>query len=194
MGNTSSKGTSSKVKGKKSSSKSVSTHSTAATTTSADNPDPKTDTQRVVIDFVEARDLKRRNELSDIKTGEWHFPDTGVKMSLKALNKNLQELFAAFPDIDFRYSKIEEPRPGMVVIHDYYGSGTHTGCAYGFPGMPKIPPTGAFIEDEPIRMVFYVHGGKVVSGECDAGGKIVGPPGFYAKCKLASEGLSTKGL
>ena len=148
----------------------------------------------MVIAFVEARDLKRRNHLADIKTGEWKFPDTGVTMSMKTLNKSLQQLFEAFPDMEFRFSKMEEPRPGMVVLHNYYGSGTHTGASFGFPGMPAIPPTGAFIEDEPIRMVFYVHGRKVVSGECDAGGKIVGPPGFYAKCKLAAAGLSTKGV
>lgn len=94
-------------------------------------------------------------------------------------------IFSAVPDLSFSFTSIEEVKPGIVLIENYIGAGHHTGNSMEFPPHPPIPPTGAYIADDPIHVTLKIRHGKVMDVHADTGGGVAGPPGFYAKAKYA---------
>lgn len=101
--------------------------------------------------------------------------------------------FDSFPDMSFTYSTVEEIKPGEVLMRDYIGFGHHTGGPHEFGGNPPVPPSGAFIADEPIHLTLKVNNGRIMEMVADTcGDGLAGPPGFYAKAKMAYEKKKSK--
>jgi hypothetical protein len=114
----------------------------------------------------------------------FYFPDADMTLDLRTFWDSMMLIFQGFPDLTFSYSDIKEVEPGVVVMENYGAGGHHNG-PYSFGSEPVLPPSGAYVEDEPIELTLYIKHGKVTRMVADSKGGIVGPPGFYVKAKAA---------
>eukprot|EP00977_Amphora_coffeiformis_P019168 scaffold6961_cov227-Amphora_coffeaeformis.AAC.4 len=140
----------------------------------------------VTLQWVKAKNSHNVMNLYAISCPDatFYFPDADMTLDLRAFWDSMMLIFEGFPDLTFSYSDIKEVKPGVVVMENYVGGGHHNG-PYSFGHEAVLPPSGAYVEDEPIKLTLYTQHGKVKRMVADSKGGIVGPPGFYAKAKAA---------
>ena len=141
------------------------------------------------LQWVDAKNKQNMLKLYQVSQHDavFHFPDTNVHLEMRPFWDSMLILFGAFPDLTFSYTSVREVEPGKVVFEDYWAEGHHTGGPLQFPPHPPVPPTGALVRDEPIRLTVTVKNDKVVDMVAETFGGLAGPPGFYAKALQAYE-------
>jgi hypothetical protein len=91
-------------------------------------------------------------------------------------------IFESFPDNKMIWDSIEEISPGVVVVTNFQGKGTHTGKPFSFGPFPPIAATGIRVEEDPCHLTINIENNKmtlfVIDTYC---GDLVGPPGYYNK-------------
>jgi hypothetical protein len=91
-------------------------------------------------------------------------------------------MFASFPDNKFVWDSVEEISPGVVLVTNFHGSGTHTGKPFSFGPFPPIAATGIRVKEDPCQLTINVANTKMASIVIDIySGDLVGPPGYYHK-------------
>jgi hypothetical protein len=104
-------------------------------------------------------------------------------MLLRDFLEAVIKIFESFPDNVMVWDSIEETSPGVVVVTNFQGKGTHTGKPFSFGQFPSIAATGIKVEEDPCHLTITVEHNKkmsmfVVDTYC---GDLVGPPGYYNK-------------
>jgi hypothetical protein len=91
-------------------------------------------------------------------------------------------IFECFPDNVMVWDSIEETSPGVVVVTNFQGKGTHTGKPFSFGQFPPIAATGIRVEEDPCHLTINVEKNKMTMFVIDTYcGDLVGPPGYYHK-------------
>ncbi|CAB9521349.1 hypothetical protein SEMRO_1187_G250460.1 [Seminavis robusta] len=104
--------------------------------------------------------------------------DDSEAMNAMVLATELQKVFAGFEDVTWNCGSIKEVKPNVVLLDDFYFTGTHTG-PYQFANFPSVEATHKSIVLDPERCWFYMKGGKFKREETIALGNLTGPPGIY---------------
>lgn len=134
----------------------------------------------------DAGDFEGMKELTDERC-YFYFADAEAEMPAREFYEAVDDTFKSFPDLHFFWKKMkiasQDQTTGVTVVKvkDYYGIGKHTGAPYAFGPYEAIPATDKTVRDENIEFLFFVKDGKLIKAEINAFGKVVGPPGFYAK-------------
>lgn len=137
------------------------------------------------IDAQNKHDVMRLYQVTD-STATFYFLDSETRLPMREFWQSMMSIFYAFPDLHFTFSSINEVKPGVVELVDYVGSGHHTGGKLEFEPHHPIPATGAYIQDEPLRVTITVKQNRVVGVVATSNnGGLSGPPGFYLKAKTA---------
>jgi len=103
-------------------------------------------------------------------------------MPLSGFLNEVLNLLDSFPDNKMKWDSVQEVAPGVVVVKNFVGRGTHTGKPFGFGPFPKIPATYKVVEEDPCHLTIKIKNGKmsrfIIDTYC---GDLVGPPGYYQK-------------
>ena len=112
-------------------------------------------------------------------------PDRQVQMKLTLAEIQANSIFQAFPNFKFMYRSIQESlaEPGVIVVHDFVGTGAHTGDPFGFGPFPPIEPTGKVVVLDPSESHYHFdpETNLIYKEEIIALGEITGPPGVYVQ-------------
>ncbi|CAB9525636.1 unknown protein [Seminavis robusta] len=104
------------------------------------------------------------------------------EMTWDDLKSETQKISDAFPDYKFLFERLEARSDGVVILHNFVPSGTHTGTPYGFGPCPEIPPTGVHVQNDPEEVIhFYFRNGKICQNAVYTDGEFVGPVGIYTQ-------------
>lgn len=151
-------------------------------------PENPSEAMLSALRWVKAKNTKDMIKLYTVCSEDamFHFVDCNMSLPMRAFWDAVMGVMQAFPDLTFSYSEVRETKPNVIEFINYVAEGHHTGL-FEFAGHEDLAPTGAYVADEPIHLTIKVnpHDHKIVEMIADTNGGLAGPPGFYAKAKMA---------
>ena len=151
---------------------------------------------RQYLYWKDSQNFEGMESISDRRC-TFYFTDAESEMTAREFNQAVKDTAASFPNLHFfwRWMTVSgfdaATNCTVVEVKDYYGIGKHDGKPYAFGPYEAIPATGKTIQDEKIRMRFFVRDGKIIKVVIDAYGELVGPAGFYHKIGGVIPGLGS---
>lgn len=117
----------------------------------------------------------------------------GLEVTAKSSCGFFQSMFKSFPDVQWKYQKVEEMADGRILVKEVRAAGTHTGEPFSFvkpvatpksalflfQDYPPLPASGKSFENDPASFIFRVVDNKIVEVEVVALGLKTGPLGIY---------------
>ena len=129
---------------------------------------------------------------NDVVTTDYHMDIVGPggrvlqTLHMEEILPAAKAVFDSLPDFRFYYNTIEESndQPGCLVLHDFVGSGTHTGAPFALGPLPAIPPTNTHIvlDEAETHYHFCPQTNKISKIAEIAIGENTGIPGIYTLC------------
>lgn len=104
-----------------------------------------------------------------------------MTLDLDGVTEEVQKMFDAFLDFKFMMRTPEESavQEGVIVVHDFVATGTHTGKPFGIGPCEPIKGTGKFVLLDAEEHHYYFRDGKVCKEEVVPMGEMTGPMGIY---------------
>eukprot|EP00934_Nitzschia_sp_Nitz4_P003537 Nitzschia sp. Nitz4//scaffold28_size193895//162082//162618//NITZ4_001684-RA/size193895-processed-gene-0.237-mRNA-1//1//CDS//3329546039//3527//frame0 len=133
-----------------------------------------------MFDAYNHRDIKtlRKNITPD---SSYFFQGAERGMSFDEFISACQATYASLPDLISTFDSMEELSPGVVVVTNARGYGSHIGEPISFGPYPPIAKTGIVIEERYDYTMTIVNGKVARVLMAPDEGELVGPPGHYLK-------------
>lgn len=149
----------------------------------------------VALRFFHAQNAQNTIRVYQAATHDalFYFEEVNVIYPMRTYWESMLGLFDAMPDMQC-YFKTIKIKDDSCILEGVVEAGHHTGSPISLPNQnEKANATGAFLENDAVRMIIKVSGDKVSRVTLEGGRNgLVGPVGFYINAIMAWEKTQPK--